>query len=62
MSYAILFAADLAVGVVSSSQKVRPTDNPTVQTTAQIKAAKNEFEAFQIVLRASGNDVLRGSS
>ncbi len=62
MSYAILLAADLAVGVVSSSQKVRPADNPTLQQTAQIKAAKNEFEAFQIVLRASGSDVAQVSA
>ena len=62
MSLAILLAADLAVGVVSSSQKVRPADNPTVQQTAQIKAAKNEFEAFQIVLRATGSDVVQVSA
>jgi hypothetical protein len=62
MSYAILLAADLAVGVISSSQKVRPADNPTLQQTAQIKAAKNEFEAFQIVLRASGSDVAQVSA
>lgn len=62
MSLAILLAADLAVGVVSSSQKVRPTDNPTLAQTAQIKAAKNEFEAFQIVLRATGGDVAQVSA
>jgi hypothetical protein len=62
MSYAILLAADLAVGVVSSSQKVRPQDNPTLQQSAAIKAAKNEFEAFQIVLRASNGDVAQVSA
>jgi hypothetical protein len=50
-------AANLTVGVVPSSLKVRPADNPTTTASASIKAAKNEFEAFQIVLRAGGADV-----
>ncbi len=50
-------AADLTVGVVSSSQKVRPADNPTLAQTASIKAARNEFEAFQIIVKAGASDV-----
>jgi len=52
-----LHAADLSVGVVPSTRKVRPDDKPTTTPTASIKAAKNEFEAFQIVLRAGASDV-----
>lgn len=50
-------AADLSVGVVSSSLKVRRADNPTTTASASIKAAKNEFEAFQIVLRGGAAKV-----
>ena len=50
-------AANLTVGVVPSTLKVRPADNPTTTPGASIKAAKNELEAFQIVLRAGGTDV-----
>ena len=63
----VLFAASeahaaLSVGVVPSSLKVRPADNPTTAPSAKIKAAKNELEAFQIVLRATGSDVANVSA
>lgn len=42
--------ADVTVGVVPSTQKVRPADKPKVAASATLRAARNEFEAFQIVL------------
>src|SRR5262245_30465691 len=56
-----LFLA-LTVGVVPSTQKVRPDANPQGAASAQIKAARNEFEAFQIVLRADTADVAQVSA
>ncbi len=50
-------AANLSVGVVPSTLKVRPSDAPATAPSASIKAARNEFEAFQIVLRAGAADV-----
>jgi hypothetical protein len=50
-------AATLKAGVVPSTQKVRPADDPATVAQASIKAARNEFEAFQIVLHAVGGDV-----
>ena len=50
-------AADLTVGVVPSSLKVRPDDQPPTSPSASIRAARNEFEAFQIVMRAGTADV-----
>ncbi len=50
-------AADMTVGVANSSLKVRPDDLPPTTPAASIKAAKNEFEAFQIVLRGGAADV-----
>ena len=50
-------AASLSVGVVSSSLKVRQADKPAMTPMASIKAAKNEFEAFQIVITAGAADV-----
>jgi len=47
--------AALTIGVVPSSLKVRKADTPTTTPAASIKAAKNEFEAFQIVLRADAD-------
>lgn len=38
----------------SSTVKVQPTDPPKAAKTARIAAAKNEFEAFQVVVRADG--------
>lgn len=56
------FAADLTVGVVPSSLKVRPDDQPTTTPSASIRAAKNELEAFQIVMRANTADVAQVSA
>jgi MYXO-CTERM domain-containing protein len=50
-------AADLTVGAVSSSLKVRKTDSPTTTPTVALKAAKNEFESFQIVMKAGATAV-----
>jgi len=47
-------AASLSYGVVSPNLKVRPTDKPATTPAASLKAARNEFEAFQIVLASSG--------
>src|SRR6185312_16691126 len=55
-------AAGLTVGVVPSTLKVRPNDAPPATTSASIKAARNEFEAFQIVLGAAGSDVTQVSA
>ena len=41
-----------SVNTVLSSIKVRPTDVVPTNTTATIKAAKNEFESFQIIVTA----------
>jgi hypothetical protein len=40
------------VVVVGSVVKVRPTDQPTGSNVAQLLAARNEFESFQIVIQA----------
>lgn len=48
-------AAGPSIGVVRSTLKVRPDDAPKLAPSAVIKAARNEVEAFQIVLR--GGDV-----
>jgi MYXO-CTERM domain-containing protein len=50
-------AAGLTVGVVPSTLKVRPADLPQLASSASIMAARNEFEAFQIVLEAGSTDV-----
>lgn len=50
LSLASSAAADVTVGVAPSSQKVRPADKPMTTPGATLLAAKNEFEAFQIVL------------
>ena len=49
-------AATVSFGVVTPNLKVRPQDMPTTKPSATIKAAKNEFEAFQIVLTAPQGD------
>jgi hypothetical protein len=54
--------ATLTAGVVPSTQKVRPDDQPATTASASLRAARNEFEAFQIVLRASGGDVAQVSA
>src|SRR5947208_1490310 len=40
-------------------EKVRPFDRarPDVERTVKIKAARNEFEPFQLVLRAEGQGI-----
>jgi hypothetical protein len=49
------------VVAVGSVLKVRPTDQPAGAARAQLLAARNEFESFQIVVRA-GRAALRGVS
>jgi hypothetical protein len=45
------------VTVVNASVKVRPGDGPGPDTTAEIRAARNEFEAVQLVVSGPANDV-----
>lgn len=47
-------SAALSFGVVTPNLKVRPTDTPAGSPSASLKAARNEFEPFQIVLTSSG--------
>lgn len=47
-------AASLDLSVVPSTLKVRPTEHPAGAALATLKAGRNEFEAFQIVLFANG--------
>lgn len=51
----------LRFGVESASVKIRPQDPPPARRGARLLAARNEFEAFQLVLRAAGGPV-RGIS
>ncbi|HVY49114.1 MAG TPA: glycoside hydrolase domain-containing protein, partial [Minicystis sp.] len=46
------FAAMPAFGVVTPNRKVRPNDAPMTSKGAALEAARNEFEAFQIVFTA----------
>ena len=43
-------AAPLSIGVLGPNQKVRPQDNPATLPGAALRAGRNEFEPFQIVL------------
>jgi hypothetical protein len=43
---------ELVVWVVDSLTRVQPTDPPGTLARAEIKAARNEYEAFQVVIRA----------
>src|SRR5207253_2190043 len=43
-------AASQSVTVANAMFKIHPTDTPPSATTAEIHAAKNEFEAFQLVI------------
>jgi hypothetical protein len=52
-------APSLSVFVVDSLARVRPKDAPGTAVEAKIKAARNEAEAFQIVVRA-GDAGLKG--
>src|ERR687888_349409 len=47
-----------AITVVDATLKVRPTDSPQGTTSATLRAARNEFEPFQIVV-AGGAGVER---
>ncbi len=42
--------ANPVIGVVDATQKVRPTQTPALLPAAQLVAARNEFEPFQIVV------------
>lgn len=46
--------AGLQFGVVTPNQKVRPSDQPPLAPSANLRAGRNEFEAFQIVFLGSG--------
>jgi hypothetical protein len=50
-------AADLTVGALSPNTKVREGDSPTTKADVSLLAAKNEFESFQIVLKAGAANV-----
>src|SRR5579872_69177 len=58
---ALLFppAAPMSVYVIDSLSRVRPKDAPGTAVEAKIKAARNETEAFQIVVHA-GDGGLKG--
>lgn len=44
-----------SVSVVGSTTMVRPEEAPAGANTADIKAARNEYESFQVVIKAGGN-------
>ena len=50
-------AQELTFGVLTPNLKVRPADAPKTRPGAKLMAARNEFESFQIVLRARGGAV-----
>src|SRR5438270_7473687 len=58
---AALLAPSLAgaagVTVADASVKFRPGDGPGPSTSAEIKAAKNEFEAFQVIVDGGSGGV-----
>ncbi len=47
-------AQSLVFGAVTPDLKVRPGDAPATSTSVTLRAAKNEFESFQIVLTTTG--------
>ena len=51
-------SSDLTVWVVDNLTRIQPTDSPGSLAGASIKAARNEYEAFQIVIRAPDNSSL----
>src|SRR5450631_1331522 len=61
LALALLFpaAAPMTVWVVDPLTRVRPKDAPGTASEAKIKAARNEDEAFQIVVRG-GEGGLKG--
>jgi hypothetical protein len=48
----------LTVWVVDSLTRVQPTDPPGTTKAASIKAARNEYEAFQVIIRAPPGQAL----
>lgn len=52
------YAATPTVWVVDSLTRVQPTDAVGTSTTAAIKVARNEYEAFQIIIRAPASQSL----
>ena len=50
LALAPLLARSADVWVAGSTEKIRPDAKPRASTAASLEAAKNEFEAFQIVV------------
>lgn len=46
-----------SVRVATSMVKIRPTDSPGTATSAEIHAAQNEFEAFQVIVTGPATSV-----
>jgi len=55
-------AGGLTVWIVDALTRVQPTDPPGRATAASIKAARNEYEAFQLVIRAPNDAPLRNTN
>jgi hypothetical protein len=53
-----LALSPLTVWVTDSLTRIQPTDPPGTAAAAAIKAARNEVEAFQLVIRAPATQVL----
>lgn len=47
----------MQVWVEPAMTKIKPTARPGAETAAEIRAAKNEYEAFQLVVRAGNRDL-----
>ena len=52
---AAVSASAQSLTTVISSYKVRPEETPPLKTTAELHAARNEFEAFQLVVLGGGS-------
>ncbi|VUZ84491.1 hypothetical protein MELA_00864 [Candidatus Methylomirabilis lanthanidiphila] len=52
-------AQQWTVWVESSLTRIQPTDSPQTNTVAAIQAARNEAEAFQVIVRAPATQMLR---
>ncbi len=57
LSIAPLFASAADVWVASATEKIRPDAQPRQTTEARIAAARNEFEAFQVVVTGPAHGV-----
>jgi hypothetical protein len=57
LSTAPLFAAAADVWVAGATEKIRPDAQPRQTTEARIAAARNEFEAFQVVVTGPARGV-----